>query len=105
MRKNEDWRLESFEWLPIGEWTVDKLTGPHLENQSMCKICDFYIPTRDAESHIKAHLKEYEKLIKKRKRISAQRKRESLRIARETRKNKKDRDNREKLFQEGELDE
>lgn len=105
MRKNEDWRLESFDWLPIGEWTVDKLIGPYLENRGMCKICDSYIDSKELESHVKTHLKEHEKLVKRRKRLSAQKRKETLRRAREVRKNKKERDNQERKYQEGELDE
>ena len=111
MRKNEDWRLESFDWLPIGEWSVDKLIGPYLENgygqaiKGMCKICDKYIDSKELESHVKKHLKEHEKLAKKKKRAASEKRKETLRLAREARKNKKERDNRERLFREGELDE
>ncbi len=111
MRKNEDWRLESFDWLPIGEWSVEKLIGPYLQNQygtttqGCCKICDSYIDAKELESHVKMHLKEHEKMVKRKKREADKRRKETLRLAREERQRNKDRDKRERQYQDGELDE
>ncbi len=104
-KTDRDRNLESFDWLPIGSWSVENLTGPTLGSKSMCKVCDKYIATSDAESHIKKHLKEYERLKKKKKLEASERRKETLRKAREDRKNKKDRDDRERAYREGELDE
>lgn len=101
----DSWKLETFDWLSIDQWSVDKLTGPILGNKSCCKICDRYIDRADLEQHVKRHLKEYEKLKKKKKREAELRRKESLRLAREVRKNKKDREKQEKEYLEGELDE
>lgn len=101
----DSWRLESFEWLSIEQWSVDKLTGPILGNKSMCKICDRYIDLQGLDSHVKKHLKEYEKLKKKKRRASEEKRKESLRLAREVRKSRKDREKQEKNYLEGDTDE
>lgn len=101
----DSWRLESFDWLPKNEWTVDKITGPVLGDKSMCKVCDKYIDRKDLDSHVKKHLKEYERLKKRKKRASEEKRKESLRLAREIRKNRKDRENQEKKYLEGDSDE
>jgi hypothetical protein len=103
----DSWKLEAFKWLPIGSWTVDSIIGPYNDRKTKgyCKICDEYIAVNELEQHVKQHLKEYEKLEKKRKRLSAQKRKDALKMAREARKNKKDRDNRERQIREGEFDE
>lgn len=103
----DSWKLEAFKWLPLGSWTVDTIIGPYNDRKTSgyCKICDNYIVVPELGQHVKQHLKEYEKLEKKRKRLAVQRRKEALKLARESRKNKKERDNREKQYLEGEIDE
>ncbi len=110
-KTDRDRNLESFEWLPIGEWTIEKLIGPYLKNgfgatiKGCCKVCDTYIDVKDLEKHVKKHLKEYERLKKRKKLEASERRKETLRLARETRQRNKDRDKQERQFREGELDE
>lgn len=104
----DSWELEAFDWLSKEQWSVDKLIGPYLNGKGCCKVCDIYIAKSDLEQHVKAHLKEYEKLNKKKKRASDLKRKESLRLAREKRKNKKDREKQERDYRdykEGEVDE
>lgn len=102
----DSWRLESFDWLPLRSWNVENLIGPYKDDgfEGYCKICDTYIYYTDLESHVKKHLKEYEKLSKRKKRQTDQKKKEALRRAREARKNKKERDMRERKYQEGSIE-
>lgn len=102
----DSWKLEAFKWLPLGSWTVDNIIGPYNDRKTSgyCKICDKYIVVPELEQHVKQHLKEYEKLNRKRKMISAQKKKDALKAAREARKNKKDRDNQERKYQEGTIE-
>jgi hypothetical protein len=81
-------KLEPFLWIPMNQFNIDSLIGPYLGSSGYCKICDKYIKHKDLEKHVEKHVKEREKLEKLKKKRAAERRRDTLRKAREAKNNK-----------------
>lgn len=81
-------KLEPFLWIPINQWNSDNLIGPYLNNSGYCKICDKYIKSELISSHVSKHVREREKVERLKKKNAIERRKESLKRAREMKANR-----------------
>ena len=89
MKKPTRRDYDAFRWLPLEQWTVDKLMGPFLGNLICCKICDDYISRVDAKEHVKKHVATRKRQLESDKQKAKAARMEAMRLARELKKEEK----------------
>ena len=73
--------LKAFDWLPLERWTPDSiLCDFQVEGKRNCKVCDKWIPRSEEESHVAKHVREV-KVLKKKAKDEAAKKRDAARKA------------------------
>lgn len=81
--KVPEWKLEAFHWLPIEQWTPERLlTLFSVAGKRYCKVCDSWVSPEEEKKHVALHVKQVKELRKKQK-LAA------LKLAREERARKK----------------
>jgi hypothetical protein len=56
-----EWKLKSFDWLPLDRWTADRLLNERAVNgKRYCKVCDEWVESSHVDSHADRHKREEE---------------------------------------------
>lgn len=81
--KIPEWKLDSFDWLPLDQWNPKNLFGPSLGSNTYCKVCDEYILLSEVESHLNSHIKQKENIVNRKRKEAKERRLAALKEKRE----------------------